>query len=77
MRLSLHFELFYFNESLEFCEFFEWKIKRINNADLFSQMPLLIFTKCAYISGGHCTPTISFKIAFKKLVFLFHKDALN
>ncbi len=43
MRFSPHFQLFYFNDRLEFCEFFEWKIKRINNADLFSQPPLLIF----------------------------------
>ncbi len=49
-----HFQLFYFSDRLEFCEFFEWKIKRINNADLFSQPPLLIFTKGANISGGHC-----------------------
>ncbi len=35
-----HFQLFYFNDRLAFCE---WKIKRINNADLFSQLPLLIF----------------------------------
>ncbi len=38
----------------KFVIFFEWKIKRINNADLFSQPPLLIFTKGANISGGHC-----------------------
>ncbi len=55
MRFSPHFQLFYFNDRLEFCEFFKWKIKRINNADLFSQPPLLIFTKGANISGGHCT----------------------
>ncbi len=54
MRFSPHFQLFYFNDRLEFCEFFEWKIKRINNADLFSQPPLVIFTKGANISGGHC-----------------------
>ncbi len=30
------------------------KIRKINNADLFSQPPLLIFTKGANISGGHC-----------------------
>ncbi len=54
MRFSPHFQLFYFNDRLEFCEFFEWKIKRINNADLFSQPPLIIFTKGANISGGHC-----------------------
>ncbi len=54
MRFSPHFQLFYFNDRLEFCEFFEWKIKRINNADLFSQPPLLIFIKGANISGGDC-----------------------
>ncbi len=31
---------------------FEWKIESINDADLFSQPPLLIFTKGANISGG-------------------------
>ncbi len=51
MRFSPHFQLFYFNDRFEF---FEWKIKRINNADLFSQPPLVIFTKGANISGGHC-----------------------
>ncbi len=56
MRFSPHFQLFYFNDRLEFCEFFEWKIKRINNVDLFSQPPLLIFTKGANNSGGHCSP---------------------
>ncbi len=54
MRFSPHFQLFYFNDRLEFCEFIEGKIKRINNADLFSQPPLLIFIKGANISGGHC-----------------------
>ncbi len=55
MRFSPHSQLFYFNDRLEFCEFIEWKIKRINNADLFSQPPLLIFIKGANISGGHCS----------------------
>ncbi len=54
MRFSPHIQLFYFNDRLEFCKFFEGKIKRINNADLFSQPPLLIFIKGANISGGHC-----------------------
>ncbi len=54
MRFSPHSQLFYFNDRLEFCKFFEGKIKRINNADLFSQLPLLIFIKGANISGGHC-----------------------
>ncbi len=54
MRFSPHFQLFYFNDRLEFCELFELKIKRINIADLFSQPPLFIFTKGANISGGHC-----------------------
>ncbi len=57
MRFSPHFQLFYFNDRLEFCNFFEGKIKRINNADLFSQLPLLIFIKGANISGGHCILT--------------------
>ncbi len=64
MRFSPHFQLFYFNDRLEFCEFFEGKIKRINNADLFSQLPLLIFIKGANISGGHCTYTKKEKILF-------------
>ncbi len=54
MRFSPHFQLFYFSDRLEFCEFFEWKIKRINNTDLFSQTPFLTFIKGANISGGHC-----------------------
>ncbi len=54
MRFSPHFQLFYFNDRFEICNFFEGKIKRINNADLFSQLPLLIFIKGANISGGHC-----------------------
>ncbi len=52
MRFSPHFQLFYFNDRLEFCEFFEWKIKRINNADLFSQPPLVIFTKVPILVEG-------------------------
>ncbi len=42
MRFSPHFQLLYFSDGLEFCEFFEWKIKKINNADLFSQPPILL-----------------------------------
>ncbi len=57
MRFSPHSQLFCFNDRLEFCEFFEWKIKRINNADLFSQTPFLTFIKGANISGGHCMHT--------------------
>ncbi len=64
MRFSPHFQLFYFNDRLEFCEFFEWKIKRINNADLFSQPPLLIFIKGANISGGHCMAKLNENIWF-------------
>ncbi len=48
-----HFQLFYFNDRLELYECFEWTIKRINNADLFSKPPLLIFIKGSNISGGH------------------------
>ncbi len=49
---SPHSQLFYFNESLEFCEFIEWKIKNCEKKN--SQLPLLIFTKGANISGRHC-----------------------
>ncbi len=58
MWVSPHFKLFYFNERFEFCEFFEWKIKQINDADLFSQPSLLIFTKGVNISEQHCETTI-------------------
>ncbi len=71
MRFSPLFPLFYFNDRLEFCEFFEWKIKRINNADLFSQPPLLIFTKGANINGGHCIyVSVLFNIIEILLLFL-------
>jgi len=33
--ISPHFLLFYFKERFDFWQFFEWKIKRINDADLF------------------------------------------
>ncbi len=65
MRFSPHFQLFYFNDRLEF---FEGKIKRINNADLFSQLPLLIFIKGANISGGHCIN--DFYVRFERHVHL-------
>ncbi len=71
MRFSPHFQLFYFNDRLEFCDFFEWKIKRINNADLFSQPPLLIFIKGANISGGHCRPLELFPTSLVTPFFLF------
>ncbi len=32
----------------------EWKVKKINHTDLFSQLPLDIFTQGANISGRHC-----------------------
>ncbi len=85
MRFSPHFQLFYFNDRLEFCEFFEGKIKRINNADLFSQLPLLIFIKGANISGGHCihvlisnshrkSSTVVGTCYFNKLIFGCYQD---
>ncbi len=70
MRFSPHFQLFYFNDRLEFCKFFEGKIKRINNADLFSQLPLLIFIKGANISGGHCIYIYIYISAVKRLITL-------
>ncbi len=70
MRFSPHFQLFYFNDRLEFCEFIEWKIKRINNADLFSQPPLLIFIKGANISGGHCIASHFYNFILVKISFI-------
>ncbi len=74
MRFSPHFQLFYFNDRLEFCEFFEGKIKRINNADLFSQLPLLIFIKGANISGGHCTNTF---VTFENILIMIRSGHFN
>ncbi len=67
MRFSPHFQLFYFSDRLEFCKFFEGKIKRINNADLFSQLPLLIFIKGANISGGHCIRAREFPVSVQSI----------
>ncbi len=53
MRCTPHFQLFYFYDKYKFGDFFEWKIKTINNGDLFAQTPLIMFTKGANISGGH------------------------
>ncbi len=64
-------QLFYFNDRLEFCEFFEWKIKIINNADLFSQPPLLTFTKSANISVGHGTCLNQFDKLFIEWTYKF------
>ncbi len=69
MRFSPHLQLFYFSDRLEFCEFFEWKIKRINNADLFSQTPFLTFIKGANISGGHCKYVILFNIIILNIIW--------
>ncbi len=78
MRFSPHSQLFYFNDRLEFCEFIEWKIKRINNADLFSQPPLLIFIKGANISGGHCIFTNDMKLTRQNMkYFVFILSAMK
>ncbi len=83
MRFSPHSQLFYFNDRLEFCEFFEWKIKRINNADLFSHTPFLTFIKGANISGGHCTLLIYFiylkydLLAMLKTWYFFQDSLMN
>ncbi len=54
MRFSPHFQLFYFNDRLEFSKFFEGKIKRINNADLFSQLPLLYLSRVPIVEDTVC-----------------------
>ncbi len=68
MRFASQFQLFYFNDRLEFSAFFELKIKSVNNADLSSQPPLLIFIKGANISGGHCSYTELFLLK-KTIIF--------
>ncbi len=45
MRFFFHFKFLFSNERLDFCNCFKIKIKRINNTDLFSQPPLIIFSK--------------------------------
>ncbi len=50
MRFSHLFQLFNFKERLKCFEFFEWKNKKINDAELFSQSPFLIFTKDAKVN---------------------------
>ncbi len=51
MRFSPHFQLFYFNDRLEFCEFIEWKIKKDKQrrfiftaafAHILSRVPILV-----------------------------------
>ncbi len=54
LMYSSHFKFLLSNERLDFCEFFKQKIKRINNADSFSQPSLNIFTKGADIFGHDC-----------------------
>jgi len=49
-----HFQFFCLNERLEFCQFFEWKIKRINNAELFLQPVFIIFTRGPINSEHDC-----------------------
>ncbi len=44
MRFLSHFKFLFSNERLDFCTFFKEKIKMIDT-DLFSQPPLIIFTK--------------------------------
>ncbi len=50
--ISPHFKFLLYNERLIFVI---KKIKRINNADTFSQPSLIIFTKGADIFGHNCS----------------------
>ncbi len=43
--VTLVWFLFKLQLKVRFFDIFEWKIKRINNADLFSQPSLVIYTK--------------------------------
>ncbi len=47
--LTPHFKFLLSKERLDFLEFLKSKIKRINNANKFSQVSLIIFTKGADI----------------------------
>ncbi len=49
-----HFKFLFSNERLDFLDFFKQKIKRINNADLFPQPSLIIFTKGTNNSDHAC-----------------------
>ncbi len=49
-----HFKFLFSNERLDFLDFFKQKIKRINNADLFPQPSLIIFTKGTNNSDHMC-----------------------
>ncbi len=66
--ISPHFQLFYLNDRLKFCEHFEWKSKRINNADLFSQPPLLIIIKEPYKWSGLWLLKMYTESVFLKLI---------
>ncbi len=49
-----HFQLFFFNDRLEFCEFFEWKIKRIT-MQIYFHSRLCSYLPRVAISGGYCS----------------------
>ncbi len=65
-NISPHFNFLLFNERLDFCDK-KKNIKRINNADSFSQPSLIIFTKVADIFGHDC---INIYIYLPKILFL-------
>ncbi len=46
INFSPHFQSFYVNERFDFCEFYKWKIKRINNIDLFHSLFAHIYQVC-------------------------------
>ncbi len=58
----------YLNDRLKFFEHFDWKIKRINNADLFSQPPLLIIIKEPYKWSGLWLLKMYTESVFLKLI---------
>ncbi len=63
-NISPHFKFLLSNERLDICDFFKYKIKRINYADSFSQPSLIIFTKGANNSDHDC-------ISYSKSLFAF------
>ncbi len=72
--ISPHFK-FLSNERLDFCEFFKQKIKRINNADSFSQPSLIIFTKGANNSDHDCIYIYIYTVII--FIFIFSVFILN
>ncbi len=70
--ISPHFKFLLSNERLDFL----WsknKIKRINNADSFSQPSVIMFTKGADIFGNDCIAEKKLKVYYFYIKHFFFK----